>query len=173
MKEYTSLFSGHITGLIEQKRSIGYVYQSEAGILYRFDRFCRIHYPEVGDLNRELVFNRSKQRPGEHPSTLQGRVTPVRELARYMINNGRQAFILPKGMLPKCPRYQPYIYSDDELRRIFKQIDSCHYCAEVPYRHHVMPVFFRLLYCCGFFTGTSIPVLKRTTGFSPVIRASR
>jgi len=149
MKAYTSLFSEQIIGLIEQKRSMGYVYLTEAGILKRFDEFCRKNYPEMKELNREIVFHWSKQCPGEHPATLQGRVSPVRELAGYMINNGHQAFILPKGMLPKCPRYQPYIYSDDELRRLFARIDGCHYCAEVPYRHEVMPVFFRLLYCCG------------------------
>jgi integrase len=52
-------------------------------------------------------------------------------------------------MLPKVPRYLPHIYSDDEIKRIFSHIDRCHYCAEVPYRHYVMPLFFRLLYCCG------------------------
>jgi integrase len=149
MNEYTSLFSGHITGLIEQKQSIGYVYQTEAGVLKRFDLFCLTHYPEIKELSREIVLHWSSQRPDEHPATLEGRVTPVRELAKYMINNGHQAFVLSGGMIPKCPRYLPYIYSDDELERIFSLIDGCHYCAEVPFRHLVMPVFFRLLYCCG------------------------
>ena len=149
MKEYTSMFSEHIIGLLEQKRSIGYSYRTEAGMLSRFDRFCTTHYPETEDLNREIVLHWSKRRPDEHPETLEGRVTPVRELARYMINNGHHAFILPGGMIPKHARYLPYIYSDDELRRIFVQIDRCHYCAEVPCRHYVMPAFFRLLYCCG------------------------
>jgi len=149
MKAYSSNFSEFIIGLICQKQSIGYQYQSEAGILRRFDQFCQEHYPGVNTLSREVALHWSKQRPGEHPSTLQGRVTPVRELAKYMINNGCQAFILPKGIVPKYPRYVPYIYSDDELKRIFTRIDSCQYCSEVPYRHHVMPVFFRLLYCCG------------------------
>jgi integrase len=149
MMEYSSAFSGHITGLIEQKQSIGYKYQSEAAILRRFDLFCRTHYPDVKVLSKELALAWSKQRPGEHPSTLQGRVTPVRELAKYMINIGIQAFILPKGIVPKYPRYLPYLYSDDEIKRIFFQIDQCRYCAEVPCRHHVMPLFFRLLYCCG------------------------
>jgi integrase len=149
MKEYTSLFSDNITGLIEQKRSVGYKYQSEAGILRRFDLFCSANYPEVSVLSREMALEWSRQRPGEHPSTLQGRVTPVRELALHIIRNGHDAYILPDGIVPKCPRYLPYIYSDDELKRIFIQIDGCHYCAEVPYRHYVMPVFFRLLYCCG------------------------
>ena len=149
MKEYSSMFCEHIIGLIAQKRSMGYLYQSEAGILRRFDRFCAEHYPDVSILSNEIALHWSRQRTDEHPSTMQGRLTPVRELAKYMINSGHQAFILPKGIVPKCPRYVPYIYSDDELKRIFAQIDSCHYCHEVPHRHHVMPVFFRLLYCCG------------------------
>jgi len=52
-------------------------------------------------------------------------------------------------MLPKVPRYMPHIYSNDELKRIFAQTDKCHAHSEVPFRHLVMPVFFRLLYCTG------------------------
>lgn len=149
MNEYTSMFSEYIIGFIEQKQSVGYKYQTEAAVLRRFDLFCRTHYPQMKTLSREIVLHWSGQRPGEHPSTMQGRVTPVRELAKYMIRNGHPAFILPEGTVPKCPRYLPYIYCDDELKRIFIQTDHCHYCVEVPYRHYVMPVFFRLLYCCG------------------------
>jgi len=75
-------------------------------------------------LSREIVFSWSKQGPAEHPSTLQGRVTLIRELAKYMINNGYQAFIMPDGMIPKRPRYLPYIYSNEELKRIFIQTRS-------------------------------------------------
>lgn len=149
MNEYTSIFAGHILGLINQKQSIGYSYLSETAILKRFDTFCNTNYPTVQTLDKDIILHWSRQRMGEHPSTLQGRVTPVRELAKYIIANGQQAFILPKGMLPKIPRYLPYIYSDDEITRIFSNIDQCHYHIEVPYRHLVMPVFFRLLYCCG------------------------
>jgi integrase len=149
MNEYTSIFSRHITGLISRKQSTGYKYQTEAAMLKRFDIFCNEYYPAAQVLDKDIVLHWSKQRPGEHPTTLQGRVTPVRELAKYMNNNGQRAFILPKGMLPEIPHYLPYIYSDDEIKRIFFWIDRCHYCIEVPYRHYVMPLFFRLLYCCG------------------------
>jgi len=147
--EYSSAFSVQIIGLIEQKRSLGYKYQAEAAILRRFDLFCRERYPQEKTLNREIVLHWSRQRPNEHPATLQGRVVPIRALAGYMINNGHQAFMPPKGITPKSPRYLPYIYSDEELKRIFACLDRCRYCAEVPYRHYVMPLFFRLLYCCG------------------------
>lgn len=149
MNGHTSTFAGYIIGLVSQKQSVGYKYLSETAILKRFDVFCSEHYPGARFLDKDIVLHWSRQRAGEHPGTLRARVTPVRELARYMINNGQRAFILPKGMLPKIPRYLPHIYSDDEIRKIFFHVDRCHYNIEVPYRHHVMPVFFRLLYCCG------------------------
>lgn len=149
MNTYTSTFADYIFGLINQKQSVGYKYLSEIAILKRFDAFCNEYYPAAQTLDKDIVLHWSRQRTGEHPATLQGRVTPVRELARYMINNDQWAFILPKGMLPKIPRYLPYIYSDDQIRRIISCIDKCHYHIEVPYRQYVMPLFFRLLYYCG------------------------
>jgi len=106
-------------------------------------------YPNETELNREIVFGWAAKRPNEKTATLQSRITPVSELARYMIRLGLTAFILPKNMIPHIPRYVPHIYSNDELKRIFHQTDCCRYCSEVPYRHLVMPVFFRLLYSCG------------------------
>ena len=149
MKEYISKLSIYIMGLISQKQSMGYKYMLESAILKRFDTFCVTYYPSVDILDKEMVFHWCKQHIGEHPSTLQGRITPIRELGRYMMRNKVYAFIAPKGISPRVPRYVPYIYSNDELKNIFSQTDQCHYCVEVPYRHHVMPLFFRLLYCCG------------------------
>jgi integrase len=66
-----------------------------------------------------------------------------------MARLGLQVYIIPKGLMPRIPRYTPYIYSNDELKRIFRQSDKCRFCSQVPFRHLVMPVFFRLLYCTG------------------------
>jgi len=147
--EYKSVFAPHIRGLIEQKRAVGYKYVSEAGILRRFDVFCFEQHPEMTVLTRKIILDWATQRPGEHPGTLQGRITPVKELAKYIVRLGHEAFIYPKGLMPRVPRYMPYIYSNDELKRIFALIDRCNYCSEVPFRHFVMPVFYRLLYGCG------------------------
>jgi integrase len=146
---FLSAFSPWITGLIEQKRTLGYKYESQPAILQRFDVFCLERHPNETVLTREIMMDWAKRRPGEHPATLQGRLTPVRELSKYMARLGHEAYLMPKGLLPRIPQFVPYLYSNDELARIFAQTDKCHYCAEVPQRHHVMPVFFRLLYCTG------------------------
>jgi integrase len=148
--EYSSTFAPYITGLLEQKRALGYKYDGATlSILRRFDIFCIERYPHETAITRELMLDWMTKRSGEHPGTLQGRITPVKELAKYMARLGHEAFILPKGMMPRVPKYMPHIYSNDELKRLFAQTDRCHYCSEVPYRHLVMPVFFRLLYSCG------------------------
>ena len=148
-ENFYSNLSIWIEGLIQQKRSIGYKYISESSTLKRFDDFYLSHYPNEFELTQDIVLNWSKIRTGEHPKTLKIRVAVVRELAKYMIRNGSKAFILPLGMTPKIPKYIPYIYSNEELRAIFTAAEQCYYNIQVPYRHYVMPLFFRLLYSCG------------------------
>lgn len=40
-------------------------------------------------------------------------------------------------------------YTEDELQRFFHETDRCNYVNECPYRHFIMPVFFRMIYSCG------------------------
>jgi len=147
--DYKSHFAPYIVGLIEQKRALGYKYGTEPSILRRFDAFCFEKYPNESILNKEIMFDWASKQSQEKPATLQNRMTPVKELSKYMIRLGLEAFIYPKGMMPRVQRYVPHIYSDDELKLIFKQTDQCHFNNQVPYRHLIMPVFFRLLYSCG------------------------
>lgn len=62
---------------------------------------------------------------------------------------GISAWILPKNYYPAGQQYVPHIYTPEELRRFFAETDKCRLCPEVPYRHLVMPEFFRLLLSCG------------------------
>jgi len=146
---FISTFAPYIIGLIEQKQALGYKYQSEQSILRRFDLYCLEHHPLATKLTNEIITEWAIKRPNESLSTVQCRLSPVRELAKYMLRMGFEAYIMPKGLMPRVPKYMPYIYSNNELKRIFEQTDRCNYCYEVPYRHWIMPIFFRLLYCSG------------------------
>jgi integrase len=41
---------------------------------------------------------------------------------------------------------------------LFAQTDRCRYCAEVPFRHLVMPVLFRTIYACGLRASEARPL---------------
>lgn len=149
MYEYNSNFKDDISGLIAEKKALGYKYDLQSRRLRDFDKFCAEKFPDATELTRELMLAWAALREYEHPKTLEIRVVAVRELAKYMLRMGRKTYMLPPNMLPKAPHYTPYIYTDDELRRYFEQVDKVEYYNPIPYRHLALPLFFRLLYTCG------------------------
>ena len=146
---YHSPFQPFIEGLIREKRSLGYRYDSSPRILYQFDQFC-LHYSCTDAVVTPALVNAwIQQSPHQSLATRHNRASVVRQLALYMSRLGMPAYVLPRDALPKGPAYTPYIFSDREMAALFQQVDACRYCAEVPLRHHIMPLLFRLLYGCG------------------------
>jgi integrase len=149
MFTFNSPLKEFIKGMILQKLSLGYKYDSSARALYRFDQFCLAYGCTKPVLSKELVDAWSKKRPNEAQATLQNRICVIRQLAMYMTRLGVRAYVLPKNTFEKGPRYIPYIFKNDELAAFFKQVDACRYCSWVPHRHLIMPLLFRMLYGCG------------------------
>ncbi|HYB24297.1 MAG TPA: site-specific integrase, partial [Solirubrobacteraceae bacterium] len=140
-----------ISGLVSEKRALGYKYRAEALVLGRFEAFCASEFPGVDTVTRASVeaWIAAARRRAVKPATVNNLIAPVRELARWLGRRGVEAYVLPAGALPKPARYIPHIYSDLELAALFEQTDRCPYCSEVPFRHLVMPVLFRTIYACG------------------------
>jgi len=142
-------FKPYIEGLIEQKRSIGYSYDSPTRILKTFSIFCMDHYPDKTILTKEIAMHWAEKRQDEHVNWLMRRITPVQQLAKYMNCLGIDAYVIPPGIPGKLIRYVPHIFTDQELRAFFAEIDQCAVSLRSPVRHLVIPVLFRVLYCCG------------------------
>ena len=140
-----------IAALVAEKRAVGYNYSAEARVLARFEAFSRSEFPGSDTVSEASVqaWIVAARRRGVQPATLQGLAAPIRELARWLSRRGQPAYLVPRAALPRPARYVPHIYTDFELAALFTQTDRCHYCAEVPLRHVVMPVLFRTIYACG------------------------
>jgi len=140
-----------ISGLVCEKRALGYMYVCEERVLARFGAFSASEFPGLETVTRACVEAWIAAAKGRavKPATVINLISPVRELARWLGRRGVDAYVLPGGVLPKPARYVPYIYTDRELAALFAQTDRCHYCSEVPFRHLVMPVLFRTIYACG------------------------
>ena len=143
--------AGAVTALANEKRAVGYKYDAEERILARFEAFCREEFPGLETVTKasaEAWITAARER-GVRPATLQGLAAPVRELARWLGRRGTGAYVLPARTLPRPARYIPHIYTDRELADLFAATDRCRYSSEVPFRHLVMPVLFRMVYACG------------------------
>ena len=145
------LLADAISGLVLEKRALGYKYVSEERALARFQAFCASEFPGMDTVTRASVeaWIAAARGRAVKPATVNGLIAPVRELAHWLGRRGVEAYVLPAGVLQKPARYIPHIYSDRELAALFEQTDRCRYCPEVPYRHLVMPVLFRTIYACG------------------------
>ena len=148
-ESYQSHFGPEIAALVRQQRAVGRPYITSQQKLAAFDRFCVDHYPDERELTRELALDWAQRRPKEHVNTLIRRITPVRQFAKYLNGRGIAAYIIPSGIPGKSIRYVPHIYTDEELRAFFYALDQCAYDPHSPVRHTVVPVIFRVLYCCG------------------------
>ncbi|WP_423055572.1 tyrosine-type recombinase/integrase [Acetobacterium carbinolicum] len=142
-------FAKHIANHVKLKQAIGYKYVTEADHLVRFSVFTADNYSDAKELSREIVLDWCFKKSYESQANQCTRASMIRQLAVYMDSIGINAYILPKGYYPKETRYIPYIYTDNELKRFFQETDHCHYVSSCPYRHLIMPVFFRMIYTCG------------------------
>ncbi|MGN1156290.1 MAG: tyrosine-type recombinase/integrase, partial [Agathobacter sp.] len=134
----------------------GYKYEEQVKILKRFDALCTEQFPDECTVTKRMMDIWAVKSPTESPGTLRNRVTVVSHLAQHITSLGLEAYIYPTNELPKEPKYTPYIFSEDELVRFFRQTDCCHFSPEAPNRHFIMPVLFRILYCCGLRPGEAL-----------------
>lgn len=73
----------------------------------------------------------------------------MREFARYLMRNGEEAYILPTNIVRHCQHYPPYIYSEDEIRKIWEAYGNLEIVERYPLRNYLFSVMVRLMYCCG------------------------
>lgn len=142
-------FAESIAEHISLKQSLGYKYIAESNRLSHFAAFTQKKYPTAQSLSREIVLDWCTKNTYESPATHCARASVIRQLAIFMDSIGKQVYILPKGYFPTGEQYVPHIFTKDELNRFFRATDQCVYVSECPFRHLIMPLYYRMIYTCG------------------------
>ena len=149
--DYKSCFGEHIKTFIALKRQNGFVYDTEAYQLKKFDEFCAVQGETGPGISRELAVRWGTLRAGETRAYLSGRVTAVRQLCIYLNSIGIESYV-PRMFTHKSG-YVSHVLDDDEIKAFFQELD-----ADAPKAkgygsnsriHFEMQILFRLLYCCG------------------------
>ena len=146
---YNSLFADRIRSFVAQKNALGYPYLESMRLLYNFDRFCMEAFPDEACLTRELCEAWADRKDSEGNNTFRNRLMPVREFARYLNRTGEEAYVLPPDYAKKGPKHTPHIYTEEEILLLWAEADRIAPRNNFPIRHLVIPVFLRILYCCG------------------------
>lgn len=147
---FESILGELIAGYIEEKRAVGYKYNKGSALLKRFDALVAKQQLLEKKLPKEIVLLWTKRRPNEKDNTRNGRISIVRGFAKYMVRLGYEAYVFP-GTAVAVERYSyvPYIFSKEEMKRIFTICDDYPISEVSPNKHLILPLIFRLLYGCG------------------------
>lgn len=148
-RPFCSSIGGYIQSFINVKRALGFQYKEHARCLYHFDRMVAESFPGAETVTKEICRAWIELKPDQTTSGLTRRLTPVRKLSKYINGLGIPAYVIPGNIPGKVPKYEAHIYTAAELQAFFHAIDQCEYCPWSPTQCYIVPIFFRLLYCCG------------------------
>lgn len=147
--DYSSGIGEYITSFVKQKRAVGYPYNESARILLRFDRMIKEEFTDALTITKQIVDHWISYHSEKHQNTLLRNITPVRQLSRYMDGLGIGTYIVPGNIPDKQIKYDPHIYTKEELMKLFAVIDNLPVSAFSPYKRYIAPVLFRLYFLCG------------------------
>ena len=151
---FKSILAPFISGLLEEKHSLGFDYHTEELLLARFDRYCSESDLDTINVTKEFLDKWCTRTETEGLSNQCKRITVVRQLMLYMTSLGIRVH-LPKTSGRKEIAL-PHIFTGDELQAFFHEADGYSPLNGSPACKRLaneFRVLFRLLYCCGLRNG--------------------
>lgn len=131
------------------KRALGVQYETGEYYLRNFLTYANSNNPTAQVPDRELVSGWCAK-AADNPGSLYNMASVIREFGRYLSMSGYDnVYILPPKRGGRLERHLPHFFTPAEIKAFFDHCDKTPTRMERPGRELVIPVIFRLLYCCG------------------------
>lgn len=134
---------------IQTREALGYLGGQSTYYLRTFLEFCRDNYPQKSSITKEMVDAWLLHRSFNTNATQSHAISDLRGFTRFQNAMGKVAYIPDEQYSLKVEKYQPYIFTDCELQTLFHEIDSIPPHFEAPNKEFIVPVLFRMMFCCG------------------------
>lgn len=135
-----------------ERRSIEiseYTLQTERRFVARFDKYIIEHTDERVPLTNEFLDEWLARKPYEKKLTQAKRLHSTSNLLSFLNKEGVQTEEIQLELHNAQSEYIPYIFTDEEIKRIIHAADSYESTSASPYLHLTVPITFRILYGCG------------------------
>ena len=153
MPRFSGPISKECEKFIATKRAMGFKFITEAYIISVFDKYLLRLGALPNCLTKESVIEFASKRESESDKSFSNRASLIRQFGIFMSKLGYDAYILPPFRTVKSS-FVPYIYTQVELKRIFKVLDNLtEKFVFGKMRAKIYPVLFRILYGCGLRIG--------------------
>lgn len=155
-KRQSGVLLPYINDFIAMRHNLGFKSKGMEQSLKAFDAFAFREGLRNIQITEHLARKWCKRRPGEASSTFSHRTSFLRQFAIYLCNTGYEAY-QPKNLPVKRDSFSPYIYSANEMKRIFEAADSLE-LFDKHARTMLMgiPLLIRMLYATGIRAGEAL-----------------
>lgn len=140
--------------------SLGYCENSYRAQLSQFVAFCEEYDPSAESISKELLEAWLIRKQFKNNTTHNTAISRIRQLCRYQVSTGKLAFVPDSRYSVPKVRFTPYIFTDEEIRVLFSSIDRIKPSFQAPNKEFVVPVLFRMMYCCGMRPGEPVALLR-------------
>jgi integrase len=148
--EFNSVFAPYIRDYIELRESLGAKFCVQSGVLRQFDRYCVRQGCAEPLVEADLVSDWISESQSQSSSTLAHRTSILKCFSDYMRSVGCLVTWNPyPGYCAQKERYIPYIFTEDEMVRIFRVANNLGKPKGRSMFHLVFPAILKVLYCCG------------------------
>ena len=164
---YQSSLARFIDDLISEKRSMGYIYNTEASVLKQFDRYWISRGNNGPGISRENLEDWLVKKDKEGASWFNTRIGVVRALSIHLNLCGYASYVPNAHLTYNAPVV--HILSSGELKELFLQIDSYKCASSSPATKRLAkeyPILFRLLYCNGLRIGEAVNLHREDVDLS-------
>jgi integrase len=146
--------------MLDLKIACGHKCTNDAYFLQQFDRFTIDKNETVIGITKELVHEWCNGDKNIKDSMRYCKYLYLSQLSVYLNKIGIQSYV-PRHSY-KQPAYTPYIFSKEEIDKIFKEVD----CLRSPNKNtfsviFVMPALLRLLYSTGLRIGEALSLKNK------------
>ena len=133
---------------IIHKHALGYTYRSQEHILNRYVSFHMSH--NSGILPDKNTVQGFLEEVSDSTDILCCIISVLREFCKYLYSVGYEdTYMIRNKTGSAYTPNPPYFFTEAEIEALFCQIDSVKKTKEFKGREIVIPVLYRLMYCCG------------------------
>lgn len=145
---YKSVFRDEMHSYLDFRSARNLQVNAERLVLNAFDRFLCSHHLRRKMLSAELFEQYEAERACNAEAYRYMQNVTLRHFCDYLRSRGFDVCEPSLMHGPKHTQPHPHIYSDDELKSIFRAIDRCKDTG-LCIKHRTDPVMFRMIYGCG------------------------
>lgn len=150
---FTSTFANDMQNFLKLQEALDFNPESYRPRLKQFDAFITQRGFPLQTVNKDVVLDWVGKEYHESNNGRRARLFAVNKFLKYLYELGRCEYIIPKECFCKAIPYSPYLFSDEELSRFFSACDCFSGNSRNLEDTVVLPVVFRMIYCCAMRPG--------------------